>query len=481
MIDAAIISERLEQARATLAAHDQSHLLRFADSLSSAQLDQLLSQIESIDFEELDGLIERHVRHPALVAPPRDLNPAKFYPRPPTETYDVELYRRVGEELIRAGKVAAFTVAGGQGTRLGWNGPKGTYPASVVTGKPLFRMFAEQILATQRTYGVTILWYIMTSPMNDADTRAFFADNNCFGLRRANIHMFPQGVMPALDKSTGKVLLEPRDSIALSPDGHGGSIKALRSSGAVEAMAGRGIEHISYFQVDNPNVRVIDPLFIGLHASAPDSSAQFSSKMVAKTDPAEKVGVFCTSAGRTIVIEYSDLPQNLATARDEIGELKYRAANIAVHVIGRQFVEQLTENSHEFGLPLHRALKKVSHVDIDSGRVIEPAEPNAVKLETFVFDAMTLAKSSIILETDRVSEFAPIKNASGADSPATSHQLQSDRAAKWLEARGVEIPWDDDGHVRAAIEISPLTALEPSDLMAADLPARVEAGQELLL
>lgn len=466
--------------RRTLQQHKQEHVLAFYDELNDPQRQSLLQQIKAIDFAALDGLIDEYVHRKPRLDLPRNLEPAPYYRR--DGGVDEARYRRAGEDLIRAGKVVAFTVAGGQGTRLGWDGPKGTFPATVVTGKPLFRVFAEQILATQKRFGVRggLPWYIMTSPINDADTRAFFADNNYFGLDRRHVFMFPQGVLPSIEAATGKMLLAEKNEIAVNPDGHGGSIKALRASGAIEDMLARGIEHISYFQVDNPLVRCIDPLFIGLHATAPDSSAEFSSKMVAKANAQEKVGVFCRADGKTIVIEYSDLSAELANAVEERGELRFNAGNIAVHVIGVKFVEKLTADSQRFGLPFHRADKKVPFVDVNTGRRVEPDEPNAVKLEAFIFDAIPLAQQSIILETSRVEEFAPIKNASGVDSAETSHQLQSDRHGGWLARHGVNVP-TREGHANAKIEINPLTALEADDLAGVSLPRAIEAGAEVVL
>jgi UDP-N-acetylglucosamine/UDP-N-acetylgalactosamine diphosphorylase len=296
--------------------------------------------------------------------------------------------------------------------------------------------------------------------------------------------MFPQGVLPSFELETGRMMLAAKDEIAVNPDGHGGSIKALADSGAIEDMVARGIEHISYFQVDNPLVKVVDPLFIGLHAAATDSSREMSSKMVPKAYPQEKVGVFCrvgAGEGKTIVIEYSDLPPQLATERDAGDRLRFIAGSIAIHIIGVQFVRKLTADKRRFGLPYHRAEKKVPHLDLATGKLIDPDKPNAVKLETFVFDALAQAESSIVYETSRVEEFAPIKNADGVDSPATSHQLQSDRGGNWLEARGVKVPRAQDGRVQARIEINPLTALEPADLQPADLPRSIAPGQEIVI
>ncbi len=473
--------DRLSSIRTTLESHGHGHLLAFWDKLDEARQASLLTQLQGIDFDQLQVLIETLVVRKQQAKRPRDVEPAPYYAHEPGSTYDADHYREVGEDLLRAGKVAAFTVAGGQGTRLGWKGPKGAYPATVVTGKPLFRVFAEQILANQDRYGKTIRWYILTSPANDAPTRAFIQDNRCFGLDRRNIFMFPQGTIPAIEAETGKLLLADKGRVAVNPDGHGGSIKALVASGAIDAMLARGVEHLSYFQVDNPLVKVIDPLFIGLHTAAPDSSGEMSSKMVPKTSPDEKVGILCRAEGKTLVVEYSDPPDELAQQRDDDGRLRFSAGSIAVHMLGVKFVKQLVSGKEGFVLPYHRAEKIVPYVDTKSAEMIQPQEPNAVKMETLVFDALPLAESSIVYETSRVEEFAPIKNAQGNDSPATSHRLQSDRAGRWLEAHGVTVPRDAEGHVSARIEISPLTALEPNDLAKLDLPDTIEPGQTIAL
>lgn len=226
------MSDRLTTIRQTLEVHQQDHLLRFVDDISEAQRVSLLDQIEQIDFGAIDELIDKYVRHRPELSIPKSIAPASYYSNNAgshARPFDEPRFRTMGETHLRQGKVAAFCVAGGQGTRLGWNGPKGTFPATVVTGKPLFRVFAEQILAAQKRYGVSIPWYIMTSPINDADTRSFFSDNNCFGLNRRNIFMFPQGVMPSFDASSGRILLAAKDEIAVSPDGHGGKSEAKRS------------------------------------------------------------------------------------------------------------------------------------------------------------------------------------------------------------------------------------------------------------
>jgi UDP-N-acetylglucosamine/UDP-N-acetylgalactosamine diphosphorylase len=359
------------------------------------------------------------------------------------------------------------------------------YLASAVKRKPLFACLADWILASQKRWGKDIPWYIMTSPLNHDATVAFFREHGFFGLKHGSVMFFPQGVMPSLDMKTGKILMEAPGVVATNPDGHGGSLRALAHSGALADMKDRGIEHISYVQIDNPLARVIDPVFIGLHAAAPDSSGEMSSKMVEKTQPGEKVGVFARVGGTTQVLEYSDLPRELAEARDQ-GQpgapLKFNAGSIAIHMIGVEFVARLNE-SGSFGLPYHRAEKKVPCIDMETGKEFEPQSPNAVKLETFVFDALPLCKGSIVMETGRVEEFAPIKNADGADSPRTCTELQTLRAARWLEAAGVTVPYDAGGRPECVLEISPLTAMDPEDLRrpGAGLPKAIQRGQELAL
>ncbi len=472
------LQKRYDASKQTLQSYDQTHLLHYFNELDDAGKAQLLDQLEAQDWAQLSELVQ-DVLHPAEAALSENIEPAPYYPRTPTGDLE-QTYRRArarGEDLLHAGKIAAFTVAGGQGTRLGWDGPKGTFPATPVQGKPLFQVYAETIRKAQQKYGATVPWYLMTSTLNDADTRTFFEESEYFGLEPANVMFFQQGSMPSIGLD-GKVLLADKGRLALNPDGHGGSLKALYKSGALDDMTWRGVEHISYFQVDNPNVKPLDPLFIGLHAL---QSAEMSAKLLPKAGPFEKVGNFCRIDGRLSVIEYSDMPDALAEQRDASGKLAFDAGSIAIHLLSVAFVRRLNESGGRFALPFHRANKKVPHLDLATGEHVESDAPNAVKLETFVFDALPLAEKSVLLETDRVEEFAPIKNASGDDSPETSRQLQSQRAARWLQGCGVAVPFDGAGKVDAVIELSPLTALEPEDLQGAELPPRLEPGGKIVL
>jgi UDP-N-acetylglucosamine/UDP-N-acetylgalactosamine diphosphorylase len=473
----------LDDLRARLEGLGQGHVLNFYDELPAPRRAALLAQLAALDLDRLPGWIERYVMSKPDFLPPGDLAPATFYPADaagPDRPWDRAAYREAGEALIAAGKVAAFVVAGGQGSRLGYDGPKGKYPAGAVTGKPLFQMLADWVLAAGRRYGVNIPWYVMTSPINHEETQEYFDTHEHFGLREEDVVFFSQGVMPSLEMGTGRLLLADKGTIATNPDGHGGSLKALHDSGAIEDMKKRGVEHISYFQVDNPIVRAIDPVFIGLHATAPDSSGLMSAKVCRKTDPKEKVGVICKTSRGTEVIEYSDLPDELANERAPDGSLRYSAGSIAIHVIGVEFVERLNAGG-DFGLPFHRAEKQVPCVDPETGEAISPTEPNAIKLETFVFDALALAGDVAVLETERVEEFAPIKNAKGNDSPETSTRIQTERAARWLETAGVEVPRGGDHAPDCVLEIDPRTAMWAEDLLDGARPSPVAPGEKRAL
>ncbi|MEY2714645.1 MAG: hypothetical protein RIT24_988, partial [Planctomycetota bacterium] len=269
------LTSRLERARERLAGHGQEHVLRHAASLDPVRLDRLLDQVDALSLEQVDALAAALDDDGGFVLP-ADLAPATIVRRSPVDAQWIEH----GEALLRGGKVACFMVAGGQGTRLGWDAPKGTFPATPITQAPLFQVFAEQILAARQRFGAMIRWYIMTSPMNDAPTREFFARHDHFGLGAGTVMFFPQGTLPSLTLD-GKLLLAETDEIAVNPDGHGGSLRALRHSGALDDMRAHGVEHISYFQVDNPLVHAVDPRFVGVHAAHPDSSGEMTSKMVA--------------------------------------------------------------------------------------------------------------------------------------------------------------------------------------------------------
>jgi len=464
-------SERL---RVVAEQHGQGHVFRWWHELDGTWRAYLLEQLGSLDFAELDRLIETLVRNPRA-GDIGELRPAEPIALPATEEGVAERRRAVGigEDAIRAGHVAVLVVAGGLGTRLRYIPPKGTYPAAPITGKTLFQLHAEKILAARRRYGVTIPWYIMTSEATDAPTRAFLAEHGCFGLGAENVVFFEQPLSPAVDFH-GRLLLAEKGALAMSPNGHGGIVEALGKGGVLADMRRRGIRIISYFQVDNPLIKLLDPLFLGLHV---ERGSDFSSKALLKRDAEEGLGVFCYAGDRFNVVEYSHLPAHYKYAADQLGRLVFLAGSIAIHAVNVEFFESLVAQG--VVLRYHRANKKIKCVD-KSGQVIEPEKNNGVRFEKFVFDALPYARSPLVLLVDRAEEFAPIKNKEGKDSPATARRAMINLAASWLQKAGVTVPRDAKGDSVARIEIGPLYALDEDELRGR-LPPGIELTRDLNL
>ena len=430
----------------------QGQVFAFFERLAPAAQQHLLAEAAEIDLAEVAQLT-RTLLTPGAAAGVdlAGLAPAPYEPRPENGG-DAAAWARAkaaGEAALRAGRIAVFTVAGGQGTRLGYDGPKGTFPVTPLKRKPLFQVFAEKILAAGMRYGRPLHWFIMTSHQNHGATEAFFAEQGFFGLDPARVHFFRQGRMPAVDFA-GNILLESPGALALSPDGHGGSLRALERSGALDLMARESIDTLSYFQVDNPLVRCVDPAFLGWHHLR---GSQMSSKMVTKAYPEEKLGHFCLQGGRLVVVEYSDLPMALQRETGPDGRLRYPAGSIAIHVLDREFIRHVARGDG-MALPFHRADKKIPTVDA-AGRPVRPAAANGVKFELFVFDALPFAQTPLVIETRRADDFSPVKNADGVDSPQTCRDDQLRQFARWLQANGAAVETDANGRPRAEIEVSP--------------------------
>ncbi len=451
--------QRYQRCLQALESRGQQHVLRWWDDLEPAQREHLLSDIEALPWDVVDALMPTHVLGKPARSIPDNLAPPKVYPQRPRPGEEA-LYGDAiqhGRELISTGKVAAFTVAGGQGTRLGFEGPKGAITVSPVRDKTLFQLFAEMIRAVNQRYGLHIPWYIMTNPVNHEQTVGFLKDREYFGLPDGDVTLFSQGQLPSFDFD-GRMLMEDKHRLALAPDGHGGSLKSLVTSGALKDMQSRGIEIISYFQVDNPLVRPFDPLFIGLHAK---TGSEMSTKVATKADDLERVGNVCLDEDRIVVIEYSNFPEELALARDPDGSRRFNLGNLAIHLLNVGFVDRII--AQQFELPYHRTEKTTTWMD-ENGFQRTPPSANAVKLETFVFDALPLAKNALLLDVDRAEEFSPVKNAKGVDSVESAIRDQIRRACRWLEGAGATIPRKPDGEPDLTVEIGPSYALDAEDV-----------------
>jgi len=430
----------------------QEHLLEYDSPL-------LEEQLKAIDWQVIPKLAAEYVLKKPHVAIPDDVKPAPYFPLHPRTEAERQRQlaaRQRGEELLRQGKVACLTVAGGQGTRLGFDGPKGTYPIGPLSGRTLFEYFAGSIARAGEKFGKPLRWYVMTSALNREATEKFFRDHDYLGLAPEQVFFFTQGTMPAFGYD-GKLLMSSPDSLALSPDGHGGTLLALRKSGALEQMKKDGVEYISYFQVDNPLVPVVNPLFIGMHDL---EGSEMSAIMLAKTNAFEKLGNFCVCNGHLEIIEYSDLPAELAESRNPDGSLRFISGSPAIHVISRAFVEKLTA-SGRLNLPWHRADKKIPCIGNP-----KPESPNGVKLESFIFDALALARKTLVLEGDRAEMFAPTKNATGVDSAESCREMLIARDLRRLSRAGVTA---DPG---CQVELSPRSVFDDED--AAELVKRLK-------
>lgn len=426
----------------------QTHVLAFWDLLSPTQQASLADRIRGFDLKQLNELFLQQdaeakwdeIAENATVPPAITLddfaNPESF-----------EKAYQAGADLLAAGKVAMIVTAGGQGSRLGFDHPKGMYPIGPISDKTLFQIFFEKAIARGEQFGATIPMLIMTSPPTHDETVDFLKQQDWFGMDAADVTVFCQGVMPAVDHN-GKLLLQDKSTIFVSPDGHGGALLALEKSGVLADLKQRGVEHVCYGQIDNPLVQVCDPALLGYHFL---SGSEMTSQVVRKNDPLQKVGNVVTNEGVVQIIEYSDLSEKYARQTNEDGGLKFWAGSIAVHVFTTAFFERMSQTAGS--LPFHRAHKKVAFVDAD-GNQVKPEKNNAIKFEKFIFDLLPSAKNAIIVEVDPVDGFNAVKNAPPADAETPDHVRAaiSQLHSRWLQESGIEVAEGVD------VEISPLFA-----------------------
>lgn len=434
---------------------NQRHLIAHWDNLTNVQQESLGNQLRSVDFELMAKLFageDKTVDWSALAA--RAEAPAAFRLGSKENSFSEAQAIEVGRDALRQGKLGVILVAGGQGSRLGFEHPKGMYPVGPISERTLFQMHIEQLCAIARRYGVSIPLYLMTSPATHQETIEFLEANNRFGLPAADLKVFCQGTMPAVDAKTGELLLAAADELFKSPDGHGGTLAALEKEGCLADMDQRGIEHLYYFQVDNPLVEICDSELTGYHLL---SNSELTTQVVAKQNPMDKVGNVVTVDGGMMILEYSDLPEEHADRRDENGDPIFWAGNIAVHLFSKDFLWRAVKDSDS--LPFHRASKKVAYIDA-SGSKVTPTEPNAIKFEKFIFDLMPLAKNPIVVEAEEASIFAPLKNASGAprDTPEWVRDAIVAKHKTMLEAAGATLK------AGAKVEVNPLFAVDVDEL-----------------
>lgn len=400
--------------------YSQEHVLQYLPYLTQEEQNKLEEQILSIDFEQLKQLYEttkqkHHIEEKIIEHIPYT-DKAKL-----TQERKKQL-EEIGNKVISSGKYAVITMAGGQGTRLGHSGPKGTYRLNTVNGpKYIFEIIIDTLKKAQKEYGITLPWYVMTSRENHDDTIAFLEEQKYFGYDKTKVKFFKQGELPLLD-TEGKVILGKDKKIKEAADGNGGIYEAIVKNGILEDLKKQGIEWIFVSGIDNILSNFVDPLLVGLTI---EENQKIASKSVAKTNPKEKVGVFCKMNGKPKVIEYIELPEEMAEQRDENGELMYGEVNIGTYLFNRSVLENLAD----IKLPYHVAFKKSGYLN-EKGEYIEPEEPNIYKFEAFIFDSFVRYNDMTILRVKREDEFAPIKNRTGNDSPETATALYNAKFSK---------------------------------------------------
>ena len=393
--------------------YNQEHVVKLLKKLDENKREELIKQIENIDLHQIAELYENTKKE--IEFKESKIEPIKYLDKETLTEKQRKRYDELGEKIIKSGKYAVVTMAGGQGTRLGHTGPKGTFKLDVYgKGKYLFEILIENLKAANQKYETTIPWYIMTSRENNEETVKFLEKNNYFGYDKDYVTIFMQSELPLID-TNGKLLIGKDFKIKEASDGNGGTYSSLRASGALADMKERGIQWVFIGGVDNALLKMADVTLLGM---AKDKKVQIAAKSVVKANPHEKVGVFCKMNGHPKVIEYAELPEKMAEQVDKKGQLKYGESHIMCNLYTIEAIEKISQEP----LMYHCAFKKNSYID-ENGKEVIPEEPNSYKFESFIFDAFEFFDDIAILRGKREDDFAPVKNKEGVDSPKTAKEL----------------------------------------------------------
>lgn len=404
---------KIEEARRILEENGQGHI--------KVKNEELADQILHIDFERLKTLDEE-ITHPCCTCNIEDISPVKAINTEKKDIEEIEEYIKIGEDVVKSGHFAIGIMAGGQGTRLGHNGPKGTFKLELNgETKSLFEIIVDKLKNAYEKYNVYLNCYIMTSPENNKETVAFFEKNNYFNYPKEYIKFFMQEDLPLLNKK-GKLILGEDGLIKLASEGNGGIFYSMAKKGIIDDMKSKNIKWIFIGSVDNLLVKYVDTLLLGL---AIKQNVNIATRTVIKNSPNERVGVLCKKNGKVKVIEYTEVPKEMMVATDEAGEFLYGESHIMCNLFSLEAIEKASTKE----LKYHVAVKKIKYID-ENGKLVNPTEPNCYKFEKFVFDSFGLFDEIAILRGKREEDFAPIKNAEGQDSPETAKKLYENYMAK---------------------------------------------------
>ncbi len=402
--------EKLEEIKNLLTKYNQKKVLQILEN--SNYNENLIEQLEMINFEQMSDL---YLSKDEKIDKTAKIEPITYTDKNKLEQNEREELDRLGEETIRNGKYAVVTMAGGQGTRLGWKGPKGTYKLDIgENGKYIFEILAETLKRANEKYNTEVYWYIMTSIENNEDTVNFFKEHEFFGYNKEKVKFFKQGVLPLMDLE-GNLLIDKDLIVKKASDGNGGVFGALKASGMLEDMKSHNVEWVFIGGVDNIMAKMVDSTLVGLAIKNGNLAA---SKSIKKAYPEEKVGSFCKKDGRPAVIEYTEMDEGMIYAKDDNGELLYGQSHFVSNLFNIKFLEEVANKKFKY----HCAVKKNACIDENLNEII-PEEPNSLKFEAFIFDAFEYLDDISILSINREEEFAPIKNATGNDSPETAKQI----------------------------------------------------------
>ncbi len=393
--------------------YNQEHIIKFLEKLNDEKAEQLIKQIQKIDLHQITELYNSTKK--TVEFKESKIEALKYLDKAKLTKEQKEKFDNLGIQVVKNNQYAVVTMAGGQGTRLGHNGPKGTFKLDVYgKGKYLFEILVDNLKEANQKYGVTINWYIMTSKENNEETVKFLEKNNYFGYDKNYVKIFTQSELPIVDIN-GKLMMGKDYKIKEASDGNGGTYSSLRRSGCLTDMKEKGIKWVFIGSVDNALLKMVDVTLLGMAIS---QGVQIASKSVVKANPHEKVGVFCKMNGHPKVIEYTELPENMAEETDSDGELKFGESHIMCNLYTIEAIEKISKEI----LMYHSAFKKNSYIDLD-GKEIIPQEPNSYKFESFIFDAFEFFDDIAILRGKREDDFAPVKNKEGVDSPKTAKEL----------------------------------------------------------